>query len=58
MKLDNPMIRQRLLELAKTQDVMVASCKGEYQPLEALLAQEPSPVRAKHTLPGIAGGGE
>jgi hypothetical protein len=57
-KLNDPAIRQRLYELAKTQDVMIASCDGNYRPLVPLVTVTPELFRDRHTLPGITGGGQ
>jgi len=46
-KLADPAIRQRLLELAKSEDIMVTSCKGEYRPLVIALAEQPAPKPAE-----------
>ncbi len=49
--LADPAIRQHLLELAKSQDIMVSSCKGEYRPLTIALIEEPSPKPAQLFVP-------
>jgi hypothetical protein len=62
-KLADPAIRQHLIELAKTDDIMVTSCRGEYRPLVIALSEQPSlkapaqfdPTRMR-TLFGIGGG--
>jgi hypothetical protein len=56
-KLKDPAVRQPLLELAQTQDVLVVSCKGNYLPLTAVLNEEPMEMRSIHRLPRIVGGG-
>jgi hypothetical protein len=56
--IDDPMIRQHLLELAKTQDAMVASGNGNYRPLMAVLRDRPDTLRTVHKVPLIDGGGE
>ena len=64
-KLADPAIRQHLFELAKSQDIMVSSCKGEFRPLAIALTEEPSPkpaeifdpLQRRRTLVGIGRGG-
>lgn len=56
-KLNDPMIRRHLVELARTQDVMVASCDGNYRPLMAVLKERPDVNFAVRKLPSINGGG-
>jgi hypothetical protein len=57
-KLDDPTTRRHLEDLARTQDVMVASCDGNYHPLMALLRERPLSLRVAHKLPGLIGGGK
>lgn len=57
-KLNDPAIQQRLHELAKTQDVMVASCDGNYHPLSTPTAERRDLDLSKHELPGISGAGK
>jgi len=62
-KLMDPATRQHLIELAKTDDIMITTCRGEYRPLVVALSEEPSrnapaqfdPTRMR-TLFGIGGG--
>ena len=64
-KLSDPAIRQHLIELAKTDDIMVTSCQGEYRPLVIALLEQPTsttpqqfnPARM-HTLSGVGRGGQ
>jgi hypothetical protein len=65
-KLADPAIRQHFLELARSEEIIVSSCKGEYRPLEVVLAANPvsrpgeqfDPLRLTHALPSLARGGE
>lgn len=60
-KLKDPSIRQNLLELAQTEDLLVVSCKGNYQPLMAVLNEEAMPVfrvRSSHRFNDLVGGGQ
>lgn len=59
-KLANPTTRQGLLELAKSQDIMVTTCDGTFIPLEVALALTPrsrsrawDPDRIKEKLPKL-----
>lgn len=56
-KLSDPTVRQNLIELAHTEDLLIVSCKGRYQPLTAVLEEEPFVLRPVHKLPGLIGGG-
>jgi len=58
LNLGDSAIRQRLLDLARTQDISVASCGGEYRPLSVALADLPNPIREKRTFRSLVGGGE
>lgn len=51
-KLDDPTIRQNLIELAKVQPVLIRSCGGRYHPLEAVLAKDVpwKPTRPEKSL--------
>lgn len=62
--LANPAMRQHLLELAKSADVVVSTCKGEYLPLSLALATQPisghrrePSLRQKHSVKELMGEG-
>jgi hypothetical protein len=65
-KLADPTIRKHLIELAKSNDIMVSSCRGEYRPLVIALAEQPAsnpaeqfdPARTRRTLAGTGRGGQ
>jgi hypothetical protein len=65
-KVADPMVRQKLIELAKFEDIMVSSCHGEYRPLEIALAEPPESKpsgslelkQRRATLPGVGRGGQ
>ena len=63
--LADPSVRQRLIELAKIQGVMVTAGGGEFRPLEVALSEQPAGgacgpsilSEKRRTLPGIGSGG-
>jgi len=56
-KLNDPVILKSLYELARTQDVMVVSCDGNYHPLAAIVTEHRDLDMEVRKLPGIGGGG-
>jgi len=48
--LANTEMRQHLLQLAKTEDIVVSTCKGEYLPLELALANQPISMPRRGTV--------
>jgi hypothetical protein len=58
-RLTDPGVRQRLIELAKSEDLMVATCGGKYSPLLVALGEDARPVlRPRRTLVPLRGVGE
>ncbi len=57
-KLNDPANRERLVELSKTQDIIIISCSGEYLPLFDALKARTVPITKKRELPIMTGGGE
>jgi hypothetical protein len=59
VKLADPGVRQRLLELARSEDLMVATCGGRYLPLSAALGEDAPPAfRPRRTFARLTGSGE
>jgi hypothetical protein len=59
VKLEDPNVKQQLIELAKVQEILVVSCKENYQPLEVVLTQQPAEIRLPRRDPSLLGkGGE
>jgi len=59
VKLTDPGVRHRLLKLAKSEDLMVATCVGKYAPLSAALGEDARPVlNPRRSFARLTGAGE
>jgi len=57
-KLNQPGIYQKLLDISRTQDLMIISCSGNYHPFIPFSTENSLPIEDRHILRGISRGGE